>query len=107
MAKDILKDKKLLTLFIRQLSSLPDTSRQGMKSSREFIQLKTAYQILRDPVLRQQYDQNLLRVNRWKEKAAKTVVQNRPERSRIFYQMGGIFLLLIIAVFIFDFLYRQ
>ncbi len=85
----------------------PDTSRQGMKSSREFIQLKTAYQILRDPVLRQQYDQNLLRVNRWKEKAAKTVVQNRPERSRIFYQMGGIFLLLIIAVFIFDFLYRQ
>jgi DnaJ-domain-containing protein 1 len=84
----------------------PDTSRQGTKSSREFIHLKTAYQILRHPVLRQQYDQSLLHVDRWREKANKTVIQNRPARTRIFYQLGGIFLLLIIAVFIFDFLYR-
>ena len=85
----------------------PDTSSQGKKSSPEFIHLKTAYQILRDPVLRQQYDQNLLHVDRWREKANKAVIQNGPERTRIFYQLGGIFLLLIIAVFIFDFLFRQ
>ena len=85
----------------------PDTSRRGMKSSREFIQLKKAYQVLRDPVLRQQYDQSLHQVNRWREMTNKTVIQNRPARTRIFYQLGGIFLLLIIAVFIFDFIYRQ
>ena len=85
----------------------PDTSRQGMKSSREFIQLKTAYQILRDPVLRRQYDQDLLHLDRWKEKADKTLAQNRSGRTGIFYQLGGIFLLLVIAVFIFDFFYRQ
>jgi len=97
--------KKAFRLKVREVH--PDTSRQGMKSNREFIQLKKAYQILRDPVLRQQYDQNLLHVDRWKEKANKAVVQNRPERTGIFYQLGGIFLLLIIPVFIFDFLFRQ
>jgi len=97
--------KKAFRLKVREVH--PDTSRQGMKSNREFIQVKKAYQNLRDPVLRQQYDQNLLHVDRWKEKANIAVVRNRPARTGIFYQLGGIFLLLIIAVFIFDFLYRQ
>ena len=97
--------KKAFRQKVREVH--PDTSRQGRKSSREFIQLKKAYQALRDPVLRQQYDQNLLHVDRWKEKAHKAGVQSRPGRTRIFYQLGGIFLLLIVAVFILDFLYRQ
>jgi curved DNA-binding protein CbpA len=33
--------------------------------------------------------------------------QERPGRTKIFYQLGILFLLLILAVFIFDFLYRQ
>jgi curved DNA-binding protein CbpA len=85
----------------------PDTSSQGTKSSQEFIQLKAAYQILSDPVLRQQYDQNLHPIELWKEKANQTMIQKRPAPSKIFYQLATLFLLLIIAVFIFDFLYRQ
>ena len=85
----------------------PDTSSQGTKSSQEFIQLKAAYQILSDPILRQQYDENLHDVNLWKEKANQTVIQKQPAPPKIFYQLAFLFLLLIMAVFIFDFLYRQ
>ena len=97
--------KKAFRLKVREVH--PDTSRRGMKSNREFIQLKKAYQILRDPVLRHQYDQSLFHFARWEEKGSKAVVQNRPAQTGIFYQLGGIFLFLIIAVFIFDFLFRQ
>ena len=97
--------KKAFRQKVRQVH--PDTSRRGMKSNREFIQLKTAYHILRDPVLRRQYDQNRPYADCWKEKAKKKVVQNRPGRTRIVYQLGSIFLALIIAVFILDFFYRQ
>jgi curved DNA-binding protein CbpA len=126
----------------------PDTGDQISDSGREFISLQTAYQILADPSLRQQYDENLddvnrwkenqiladpsLRqqydenlddVNRWKEKANHT--QGLPAfqrlnplifkdsnpiqsaRAKIYYQLGGLFLILIIVAFIFDFLYRQ
>jgi curved DNA-binding protein CbpA len=85
----------------------PDTSSQGTKGSQEFIQLKAAYQILSDPILRQQYDENLHAVNLWKEKANQTVIQKQHAPSKIFYQLAFLFLLLIMAVFIFDFLYRQ
>ena len=47
----------------------PDTGGQTADSGREFIHLKAAYQILSDPFLRQQYDENLHDVNLWKEKA--------------------------------------
>jgi hypothetical protein len=85
----------------------PDTSRRGTKSSREFMHLKTAYQVLRDPALRQQYDDSLPADSLWREKAPETVTGNRTGRNRIFFQLGIIFLLLIITVFIFDFVYRQ
>ena len=101
----------------------PDTADQISQSGQEFISLQAAYQILSDPVLRQQYDEDLAEVNLWKEKANHTqglpgfqrlntlVHQNlnpiQSARAKIFYQLGGLFLILIIVVFIFDFLYRQ
>ena len=101
----------------------PDTGDQISDSGREFISLQTAYQILADPSLRQQYDENLDDVNRWKEKANHTqglpgfhrfnpLISQEPNpnpsaRAKIYYQLGGLFLILIIVAFIFDFLYRQ
>jgi DnaJ-domain-containing protein 1 len=101
----------------------PDTGDQISDSGREFISLQTAYQILADPSLRRQYDENLDNVNRWKEKANHTqglpgfrrfnpLISQEPNpnpsaRAKIYYQLGGLFLLLIIVAFIFDFLYRQ
>jgi curved DNA-binding protein CbpA len=101
----------------------PDTGDQISQSGQEFISLQTAYQILSDPLLRQQYDEDLEEVNLWKEKANHTqgvpgfqrlnplISQEsnpfRSARSKIYYQLGGLFLILIIVVFIFDFLYRQ
>jgi curved DNA-binding protein CbpA len=38
---------------------------------------------------------------------AQNTNQKEPGRSKIFYQLGILFLLMILAVFIFDFLYRQ
>jgi hypothetical protein len=73
--------------------------------------------------LRQQYDENLDDVNRWKEKAnhlqglpgsnrlgpaiSPKPKPNQSARTKIYYQLGGLFLILVIVVFIFDFLYRQ
>jgi DnaJ-domain-containing protein 1 len=98
----------------------PDTGDQISDSGREFINLQTAYQTLCDPFLRQQYNKNLHDENLWKEKAnhihglhrltprnSRKINQNKSVRTKIFYQLGGLFLFLIIAVFIFDFLYQQ
>ena len=131
----------------------PDTSDEMTASGQEFIHLKAAYQILSDPVLRQQYDETLHHVSLWKEKAdpihrlpqlnplyggplsgpdkigsafhwagiqwgrrgsrilnpliARNTNPKQHGRSKIFYQLGVIFLLMILAVFILDFHYRQ
>ena len=94
----------------------PDTGNRKGNSSQEFINLKTAYQILGDPVLRQQYDEDLQNVSHWRERADpgglssrnfQEINEKQPSRAKIYYQLGGLFLLLIIVVFIFDFLYRQ
>ena len=98
----------------------PDTSDQMDISGEEFIHLQAAYQILSDPVLRQQYDENLHDVNLWKERIQQNCElcglkppcshhnkENPSRRNKIVYQLGGLFLFLIILVFIFDFLYQQ
>ena len=82
----------------------PDTGGQTADSGREFIHLKAAYQILSDPFLRQQYDENLHDVNLWKEKAnhihgfhrfnpqnSQKINQNQSARTKNFYQLGGLF----------------
>ncbi len=101
----------------------PDTCDQVIDSGREFIHLKTAYEILCDPFLRRKYDETLKDVHLWKENAEKAhrqseflrlkpfISQNENQkqaaRTKIYYQLGGLFLLLIIVVFILDFIYRQ
>jgi len=101
----------------------PDTGDQISQSGQEFINLQTAYQILSDPLLRQQYEEKLHDVNLWKEKANHTQripgfrrlnllasQESNPiqsARTKIYYQLGGLFLILIIVAFIFDFIYRQ
>ena len=85
----------------------PDTSGQMTDSGQDFIHLKAAYQILSDPVLRRQYDETLHDENLWKEKGDQPAIEKRPGQTNIFYQLGVLFLLLILAVFILDFIYRQ
>ena len=101
----------------------PDTGDQKGDSCREFIHLKAAYKILGDPSLRQKYDETLQDVSLWKEKADQIsrfsrfhgfnhqnfqkVDQKQAARTKIYYQLGALFLLLIIVVFILDFIYRQ
>jgi curved DNA-binding protein CbpA len=98
----------------------PDTGDLTSAAGQEFINLKAAYQILGDPVSRQQYDETLRDVSLWKEKADhirrfrgcasrnfQKINQSLSARTKIYYQLGGLFLLLVIAVFLFDFLYRQ
>jgi hypothetical protein len=85
----------------------PDTSDQMTDNGQDFINLKAAYQILIDPVLRRQYDETLPDENFWEEKGNPPVSQKRAGRTKILYQLGVLILLMILAVFIFDFLYRQ
>ena len=101
----------------------PDTGGAMVDSSREFIHLKTAYQILSDPFLRKQYDKTRRQVINWTEKVDHTFCRNKDQgfnfkifqkinqnpsaRTKIFYQLGALLLLLVFAVFIFDYLYRQ
>jgi DnaJ-domain-containing protein 1 len=101
----------------------PDTSGEMADSGQEFIHLKGAYQILSDPVLRAQYDETIQHVGFWREKSRpiqgssgtdssnplnpQNIIHKWPGRSKIFYQLGILFLLMILAAFIFDFFYRQ
>ena len=98
----------------------PDTCDQISDSCREFIDLKTAYRILADPFLRRKYDETLQDVHLWKEKANQIrrsrgfnsrnfqkANQKQIARTKIYYQLGVLFLVLIIVVFILDFIYRQ
>ena len=101
----------------------PDTSCEITDSGREFIHLKAAYKTLSDPVLRAQYDETLQHVSLWKEEndpirrlhglhglntnSAQNKIPKRPGRTKIFYQLCILFLLMILAAFILDFLYRQ
>jgi curved DNA-binding protein CbpA len=115
---DVADIKKAFRKRVRNVH--PDTSGEVTDSGHEFIHLKAAYQILSDPILRQQYDETLQHVNLWKEEGdpisklrglnpltAQNTNPKRSGRTRIFYQLGILFLLMIIAVFILDFLYRQ
>ena len=97
--------KKAFRQKVRQVH--PDTSDQTTDNGQDFINLKAAYQILSDPVLRRQYDETLPDENFWEEKGNPPVNQKRPGRTKILYQLGVLILLMILAVFIFDFLYRQ
>jgi curved DNA-binding protein CbpA len=86
-------------------NSHPDTSSLGEQGSKDFLALHEAYLTLKDPVLRRQYDQSRRSLGTWYE----GLHQSRSHRgnARYFYQLGGLFLVLIIAGFIFDFLFQQ
>ena len=85
--------------------SHPDTSSFGEQGSKDFLELHEAYLTLKDPVLRRQYDQSKQRLGTWYE----GLHQSKSHRgiTRYFYQLGGLLLVLIIAGFIFDFLFQQ
>jgi curved DNA-binding protein CbpA len=94
--------------FRKKARSLhPDTSSMGDHSSGSFIELKAAYETLSDPVLREQYDQSRRRLQEWWQETVSPPNRKRPGRTRIVYQIGGLFLFLILAAFGFDFLYQQ
>ena len=120
VARDADPDRIKKAFRKRVIEVHPDTGDQISDSGQEFISLQTAYQILGDPILRRKYDETLQNVHLWKEKADhlrrshgfnsqnfKKINQNLSARAKIYYQLGGLFLLLIIVIFIFDFIYRQ
>jgi len=123
VARDADPDRIKKAFRKRVIEVHPDTGDQISASGQEFISLKTAYQILGDPSLRRKYDKTLQDVRLWKEKADHIsrirtfrgfnsqnflkADQNPSARTKIYYQLGGLFLLLIIVIFIFDFIYRQ
>ena len=85
--------------------SHPDTSSLGEQASKAFLELHEAYLTLKDPVLRRQYDQSRQPPGTWYE----GLHQSRSHRgtARYFYQLGGLVLVLVIAGFIFNFLFQQ
>jgi curved DNA-binding protein CbpA len=83
----------------------PDTGSLGQEGSQAFVELHTAYQTLSDPTLRKQYDQSRQELGTWIETPNPN--QSRRATNRYYYQIGCLLILLIIATFIFDFLYRQ
>jgi curved DNA-binding protein CbpA len=120
VARDADADRIKKAFRKRVIEVHPDTGDQKSDSCQEFMHLKTAYQILGDPSLRRKYDETLQDVSLWKEKADQIsrfhrfkhqnfqkVYQKQAARTKIYYQLGALFLLLIIVVFILDFIYRQ
>jgi hypothetical protein len=90
----------------------PDKSGGGHhQDNQAFIKLHEAFQTLSDPELRRRYDQGIQNFGIWYEKPQKkdkniSLKQSHQKNYKYFYQLGGLFLFLIIAAFIFDFFYR-
>lgn len=85
--------------------SHPDTSSLGERGSKAFLELHEAYLTLKDPVLRQQYDQSRQSLGTWYEGLHQS--QSLRGTTRYIYILGGLVLFLIIAGFIFDFFFQQ
>jgi len=84
----------------------PDTGSQGQNGYQKFVELSTAYRTLIDPVLRKHYDLSRQALKHWHERPVQTPVANRPGKALFVFQLGGLILILMFLILIFDFLYR-
>ena len=82
----------------------PDTGIQGHDHSEQFIRLKAAYQTLSDPVLRRHYNLSRQNLNRWHETPRQAPKNGRMGRALFVVQLAALILILVLGIFVFDFL---
>ncbi len=82
----------------------PDTSVQGHGDSDQFIRLKAAYQTLSDPVLRTHYNLSRQNLNRWHETPMQVPTTDRMGRAVFVIQLAALIIILVLGIFVFDFL---
>jgi len=82
----------------------PDTSAKGPDDLNKFLQLKTAYQTLSDPVMRKHYDLSRQNLNRWHETTMQVPTTYRMGRAMLVLQLVALIIILVLGIFVFDFL---
>ena len=82
----------------------PDTSAQGHGDSEKFVELNTAYQTLRDPVLRKHYNLSRQNLSRWHEMPLQAPNTGRTGRVVFVFQLFALLIVLVLGIFFFDFL---
>ena len=82
----------------------PDTSAQGHGGSEKFVELKTAYQTLSDPVLRRHYNLSRRNLSRWHEMPRQAPITDRMGRAVFVFQLFALLIILVLGIFVFDFL---
>jgi DnaJ-domain-containing protein 1 len=82
----------------------PDTSSQGHGDSEKFVELNTAYQTLRDPVLRKHYNLSRQNLSRWREIPLQAPSTDRTGRAVFVFQLFALLIVLVLGIFVFDFL---
>ncbi len=83
----------------------PDANFSGASQSDGFIKLNEAYRILSNPAARRRYDQKLLEEGLWHEYDRDH--PKPPKKSNYFLIIGAVVFILIIAAFVFDFLFYK
>jgi len=81
----------------------PDTSAKGHGGSEKFVELKTAYQTLSDPVLRRHYDLSRRNLSRWHETPRQVPETDRKGRKLFVIQLVALIIILVLGIFVFDF----
>ena len=82
----------------------PDTSAKGSDDLDKFVQLKTAYQTLSDPLMREHYDLSRQNLNHWHETTMPVPTAYRMGRAMFVLQLVALIIILVLGIFVFDFL---
>ena len=82
----------------------PDTSAEGHGDSEKFVELNTAYQTLSDQVLRRHYNLSRRNLNRWRETPMQAPRTDRMGRTLFVLQLVALIMILVLGIFVFDFL---
>jgi len=82
----------------------PDTSEQEQADHEKFVRLKTAYQTLRDPVMRKHYDLSRQNLNRWHETPMQIPTTYRMGRAMFVLQLVVLIIILVLGIFVFELL---
>ena len=85
----------------------PDTSADGHHHNEKFVELNTAYQTLSDPLLRKHYDLSRQHLERWHERPMQIPKAFRMRRALFVFQLVGLLVILMLAMFVFDFLFLE
>jgi DnaJ-domain-containing protein 1 len=82
----------------------PDTRAKGHGGSEKFVELKTAYQTLSDPVLRRHYNLSRRNLSRWHETRMQVPKTDRKGRGLFVIQLAALIIIMVLGIFVFDFL---